>query len=122
MRDSNPRPSGYEPDELPDCSTPRRGRHSLATCFQPGQRATLAGRMRVAAVDIGTNSTRLLVSDVEHDGNIDEVHRESIVTRLGEGVDADGKLGDAPMQRVFDVLARSRGPVHQHGAARTRPV
>ena len=50
---------------------------------------------RVAAVDIGTNSTRLLITDGT---------RRSIVTRLGEGVDATGRLGEAPMQRVLDVL------------------
>ena len=43
--------------------------------------------MRVAAVDLGTNTTRLLVADVD-DGRIDEVHRETRITRLGEGVDA----------------------------------
>ena len=43
---------------------------------------------RVAVVDIGTNSTRLLVADVGADGPPEEVERRSIVTRLGEGVDA----------------------------------
>jgi exopolyphosphatase/guanosine-5'-triphosphate,3'-diphosphate pyrophosphatase len=50
---------------------------------------------RVAAVDIGSNSTRLLITDGT---------RRSIVTRLGEGVDTSGRLGEAPMQRVLDVL------------------
>jgi exopolyphosphatase/guanosine-5'-triphosphate,3'-diphosphate pyrophosphatase len=58
---------------------------------------------RVAAVDIGTNSTRLLITDGSR-----ELVRESIVTRLGEGVDGTGVLGDAPQQRVLDVLARYR--------------
>jgi exopolyphosphatase/guanosine-5'-triphosphate,3'-diphosphate pyrophosphatase len=57
---------------------------------------------RVAVVDIGTNSTRLLVADV--DGGVEELRRESIVTRLGEGVDATGRLGDAPQARVFAAL------------------
>lgn len=59
--------------------------------------------MRVAVVDIGTNSTRLLIADVGPDG-VTELDRRSIVTRLGEGVDATGELGDAPRQRVFTVL------------------
>jgi exopolyphosphatase/guanosine-5'-triphosphate,3'-diphosphate pyrophosphatase len=58
---------------------------------------------RVAVVDIGTNSTRLLVADVDGSG-LDELRRESIVTRLGEGVDATGRLGDEPQQRVFAAL------------------
>jgi exopolyphosphatase/guanosine-5'-triphosphate,3'-diphosphate pyrophosphatase len=58
---------------------------------------------RVAVVDIGTNSTRLLVAEVGSDG-LRELQRESIVTRLGEGVEATGRLGEAPMARVFAVL------------------
>jgi exopolyphosphatase / guanosine-5'-triphosphate,3'-diphosphate pyrophosphatase len=58
---------------------------------------------RVAVVDIGTNSTRLLVADVDGAG-IEELQRESIVTRLGEGVDATGRLGEEPKQRVFAAL------------------
>jgi exopolyphosphatase/guanosine-5'-triphosphate,3'-diphosphate pyrophosphatase len=70
----------------------------------------------VAVVDIGTNSTRLLVADVD-DGELNELQRESVVTRLGEGVDATGRLGDAPMQRVFDVLDRYAEAIERHGAS-----
>ena len=59
--------------------------------------------MRVGVVDIGTNSTRLLIADVR-DGRIAELRRRSEVTRLGEGVDASGRLGDEPRGRVFAVL------------------
>ncbi len=59
--------------------------------------------MRVGVVDIGTNSTRLLVADVEQ-GAIDELDRRSEVTRLGHGVDATGRLADEPMGRVFATL------------------
>jgi exopolyphosphatase / guanosine-5'-triphosphate,3'-diphosphate pyrophosphatase len=58
---------------------------------------------RIAVVDIGTNSTRLLVAEVG-DGSLRELARESIVTRLGEGVDATGRLGDEPQARVFAAL------------------
>ena len=55
---------------------------------------------RVAVVDVGTNSTRLLVADVADGGSaIGEVVRRSRVTRLGEGVDATGRLADAAMAR-----------------------
>ncbi len=79
--------------------------------------------MRVAVVDIGTNSTRLLVADVE-DGTerVTELERRSIVTRLGEGVDQTGRLGDAPMQRVFDVLETYRQLIDEHGATATFAV
>jgi exopolyphosphatase/guanosine-5'-triphosphate,3'-diphosphate pyrophosphatase len=59
--------------------------------------------LRSAAVDIGTNSTRLLIADGTR-----EVARESIVTRLGEGVDRSGRLNEDAQQRVLDVLARFR--------------
>ncbi|HEV7808230.1 MAG TPA: Ppx/GppA phosphatase family protein [Solirubrobacteraceae bacterium] len=78
--------------------------------------------MRVAVVDIGTNSTRLLIADVADDRRVEDLHRESIVTRLGEGVDANGRLGDAPMQRVFDVLERYRATIDEHAVTRTTAV
>jgi exopolyphosphatase / guanosine-5'-triphosphate,3'-diphosphate pyrophosphatase len=56
----------------------------------------------VAVVDIGTNSTRLLVAEV--DGSVRELDRRTIVTRLGEGVDKSGRLGDEPIRRTFDAL------------------
>src|SRR5439155_8650956 len=47
----------------------------------------------IAVVDIGTNSTRLLIGRVD-DGRVEEVERESKVTRLGQGVDSTGRLAD----------------------------
>ena len=62
--------------------------------------------MRVAVVDIGSNSTRLLIADV-HDGRVTaELERRTEVTRLGAGVDADGRLRDDAMERVFATLDR----------------
>ncbi|HUR85409.1 MAG TPA: Ppx/GppA phosphatase family protein [Solirubrobacteraceae bacterium] len=78
--------------------------------------------MRVAVVDIGTNSTRLLLADVGRDGAVTQLHRESIVTRLGEGVDAAGRLADEPMQRVFDTLAHYKTLIDEHGATATTAV
>jgi len=70
---------------------------------------------RVAVVDIGSNSTRLLVAEV--DGrSLHELERESIVTRLGEGVDATGRLGDVPQQRVFAALDTYAAAIDRHGA------
>jgi exopolyphosphatase / guanosine-5'-triphosphate,3'-diphosphate pyrophosphatase len=63
--------------------------------------------LRVAVVDVGTNSTRLLVADVE-DGRVTEVERATRVTRLGDGLEATGRLGDAPMARVLDAVAGYR--------------
>ena len=77
--------------------------------------------MRVAAVDIGTNTTRLLVADVV-DGCVDEVHRETRITRLGEGVDARGRLLPLPIARVRNVLADYRRTIESLDAERTLAV
>ena len=69
----------------------------------------------VAVVDIGTNSTRLLVAEVDG-GGLEELQRESIVTRLGEGVDATGRLGDEPRRRVFAALDGYAQAIEEHGA------
>jgi exopolyphosphatase / guanosine-5'-triphosphate,3'-diphosphate pyrophosphatase len=62
--------------------------------------------VRVAVVDIGSNSTRLLVAQVDpRTGSIQELTRDSRVTRLGEGVDASGSLTAAAIDRVSAVLA-----------------
>lgn len=73
---------------------------------------------RVAAVDLGTNSTRLLVADVEG-GRISEVVRRLRITRLGEGVDERRRLQEAPMARVHAVLGEYRRELEALGAART---
>jgi exopolyphosphatase / guanosine-5'-triphosphate,3'-diphosphate pyrophosphatase len=67
----------------------------------------------VAVVDIGSNSTRLLIAQRD-DGRVRELHRETQVTRLGAGVDADGRLSDAAMQRVYDTLERYRDEIDAH--------
>jgi exopolyphosphatase/guanosine-5'-triphosphate,3'-diphosphate pyrophosphatase len=71
--------------------------------------------VRVAVVDIGTNSTRLLIADVERSsGTVQELVRESNVTRLGEGVDATGGLSEAAIERVTSTLERYREQIDEH--------
>ncbi len=77
--------------------------------------------MRVAAVDIGTNTTRLLVADVD-DGAIEDVCRESRITRLGEGVDTRHRLLPVPVARVRNVLTDYRQTIESLGAERTLAV
>jgi len=76
---------------------------------------------RVAAVDMGTNSTRLLVADVE-DGRIADVTREARVTRLGEGVDERRRLLPVPITRVRNTLTDYRRTAEQLGAERTLAI
>lgn len=76
---------------------------------------------RVAAVDLGTNSTRLLVADVDGD-RLDEVARELTITRLGEGVDERRRLLPVPIARVRNCLARYRRELEEHGPTRTLAI
>jgi exopolyphosphatase/guanosine-5'-triphosphate,3'-diphosphate pyrophosphatase len=69
---------------------------------------------RVAVVDIGTNSTRLLVADVSPSGSVATLVRRSTVTRLGEGVDASGSLSDAATARVFRTLEEYSREIDSH--------
>jgi exopolyphosphatase/guanosine-5'-triphosphate,3'-diphosphate pyrophosphatase len=72
--------------------------------------------VRVAAVDLGTNSTRLLVADVN--GSLEEVVRRLAITRLGEGVDERRKLLPVPIARVRNVLVDFRRELEALGAER----
>ncbi len=73
---------------------------------------------RVAAVDLGTNSTRLLVADVDGD-TLEEVVRRLTITRLGEGVDKRRRLLPVPMTRVRNCLTEYRRELEALGAERT---
>jgi exopolyphosphatase/guanosine-5'-triphosphate,3'-diphosphate pyrophosphatase len=77
--------------------------------------------MRVAAVDLGTNSTRLLVADVA-EGGLEEVVRRLTITRLGEGVDARRRLLPAPIARVRNALTDYRREAERLGAERTLAI
>src|SRR5437660_2505428 len=70
----------------------------------------------VAAVDCGTNSTRLLVSD----GGTRTVERLMRITRLGQGVDATGALVPDAVNRTLAVLREFRGVMDRHGVQRVR--
>src|ERR671935_615930 len=77
--------------------------------------------MRVAAVDLGTNTTRLLVADVE-DGRLEELVRRTTITRLGEGVDSRRRLLPLPIARVRNVLTDYRRELESLGAERVLAV
>jgi exopolyphosphatase / guanosine-5'-triphosphate,3'-diphosphate pyrophosphatase len=65
--------------------------------------------VRVAVLDIGTNSTRLLIADVDAAGGaVEEIVRDSRVTRLGDGVDAGGSLSEEAIGRVLQTLGDYR--------------
>ena len=77
--------------------------------------------MRIAVVDLGTNSTRLLVAEVV-DGAVTELERRTTITRLGQDVDSTGRLADEAMERVFAAMADFRKSIEELGAERVVAV
>lgn len=77
--------------------------------------------IRVAAVDLGTNSTRLLVADVEGD-QLTEVVRRLTITRLGEGVDGRRRLLPLPIARVRNCLSDYRREIELLGVTQTLAI
>jgi exopolyphosphatase/guanosine-5'-triphosphate,3'-diphosphate pyrophosphatase len=74
--------------------------------------------MRVAALDVGTNTTRLLVADVAGK-RVEQVLRRSAITRLGEGVDRRRRLLPAALARVRNTLVEYRRDLERLGAERS---
>jgi exopolyphosphatase / guanosine-5'-triphosphate,3'-diphosphate pyrophosphatase len=77
--------------------------------------------MRVAVVDLGTNTTRLLVADVS-DGVFTQLDKQTTITRLGQGVDASGRLAEEAMDRVRAALANYREVMDREDVTETIAV
>ena len=74
----------------------------------------------VAAVDCGTNSTRLLIARPGAGGRLETIEREATITRLGAGVDATASLAADAIERTVEVLRRYRKVMDAHGVERVR--
>ncbi len=82
-----------------------------------------SGRQRVAAIDCGTNSLRLLIADIDvARGELDDLHRRMEIVRLGEGVDATGKLAPEALARTFAMLEEYARTISESGATAVRLV
>jgi exopolyphosphatase / guanosine-5'-triphosphate,3'-diphosphate pyrophosphatase len=77
---------------------------------------------RLAALDVGTNSTRLLVADVEGGAVVAEHAREMVITRLGKGVDRSGRFDPAALALTLEVLAGYAATCRRLGVERRRLV
>jgi exopolyphosphatase/guanosine-5'-triphosphate,3'-diphosphate pyrophosphatase len=77
--------------------------------------------MRIAVVDIGTNSTRLLVADVAG-GRLEEIEKRTSVTRLGEGVDRSGRLLQSAIERVLSTCSDYHQAIKRHSPDRALAV
>lgn len=78
--------------------------------------------VRVAAIDCGTNSIRMLVADVVSAGTLTDVHREMRIVRLGQDVDATGRLAPDALERTRVALADYAAIARRAGAQRIRMV
>jgi exopolyphosphatase/guanosine-5'-triphosphate,3'-diphosphate pyrophosphatase len=82
-----------------------------------------AGAVRVAAIDCGTNSLRLLIADVDpRVGRLDDLGRRMEIVRLGQGVDATGRLAPDALTRTFRVLEDYAGAIQRASAEAVRMV
>ncbi|MFE3292553.1 exopolyphosphatase [Rhodococcus sp. NPDC059234] len=77
---------------------------------------------RVAAVDCGTNSIRLLIADSDESGRLHDVRREMRVVRLGQGVDATGEFAPEAIERTRVALEEYAGMIRETGATAVRMV
>jgi exopolyphosphatase/guanosine-5'-triphosphate,3'-diphosphate pyrophosphatase len=78
---------------------------------------------RVAAIDCGTNSIRLLVADVDpQSGQLVDLDRRMTIVRLGQGVDRTGRLAPEALERTFAACREYAAIIKEHGAERLRFV
>ncbi|GIH12104.1 Ppx/GppA phosphatase family protein [Rugosimonospora africana] len=79
---------------------------------------------RVASIDCGTNSIRLLVADLPADGigDLTDIDRRMEIVRLGQGVDRTGRLAPEAIERTRVALDRYAGRIRELGAERVRMV
>ncbi len=78
---------------------------------------------RVAAIDCGTNSLRLLIADVDPARHtLTDVERRMEIVRLGQGVDATGRLAPAALERTFRAMGEYAGEIARAGATAVRVV
>ncbi|BCO45425.1 Ppx/GppA phosphatase family protein [Mycobacterium intracellulare] len=76
----------------------------------------------LAGIDCGTNSIRLLIADVVGPGRLRDVHRETRIVRLGQGVDATGEFAAEAIERTRAALADYAALLKTHGVERVRMV
>jgi len=84
---------------------------------------TRSDAVRVAAIDCGTNSLRLLIADVDRRaGQLVDVDRRMEIVRLGQGVDATGRLAPDALARTFRALEEYADAIRKASAAGIRMV
>jgi len=108
---------------------------SSTTTLSEAPRTTVAGGVsrpavpievpalpRLAAIDIGTNSIRLVVAEVQPDASYRVLDQDREMTRLGRGLYSSGRLGDSPMEQSFQALGRMKAIADGFGVVELRAI
>lgn len=77
---------------------------------------------RLGAIDVGTNSIRLIVAEVERDGSYRVLDEEKEVARLGEGLEKTGWLAEEPMERALQTIAKMKAIAEGQDVSRLRAI
>lgn len=119
---AEPRRAGPDGDvrDAHAASGPTDGFH-LPTRLSPYPRA-LPGPQRLAAIDVGSNSIRLVIAEAEPDGSYRMLDDEREVVRLGQGLDAERRLSEESMERAIITLASMRAIADGYGVCAIRAV
>jgi exopolyphosphatase/guanosine-5'-triphosphate,3'-diphosphate pyrophosphatase len=78
--------------------------------------------MRYGAVDIGTNSCRLLIAEADAEQGLNPLHKEMDITRIGEGVSQSGLISAEAMHRTLLTLSRFQEKMQEHGVEKYRAI
>lgn len=76
----------------------------------------------IAAIDVGTNSIRLTIASVNHDGSYNVAHSAREAVRLGQDVFSSGQIGEATIQRALDGFQRFREHISQYSVSQLKAV
>src|SRR5271156_5729365 len=74
--------------------------------------------MTIATIDVGTNTVFMLVATIAEDGSVTPLFEEKRIVRVGEGVDATGRVGEAAIRRLCEALIEYRRLAQEYGATR----
>src|SRR5207249_859409 len=113
----SPPPSGSEP-ATPQTSAPA----ATGGSAPPAGAAAAATLPRLAAVDIGPNSIRLVVAEVQSDGSYRVLDQDREMTRLGRGLYDRGRIGDEPMEQSLQTLGRMKAIAEGFNARELRAI
>ena len=71
--------------------------------------------MRIAAIDIGTNTCLLLLAEIDGEGSIEIIRQEQRLPRLGKAVDANGSIQLAAFGRISTILTEYKAIAEKNG-------